>query len=55
VIIAWRQRLGPSAAGIDVVEVFTFGAAEAIATAYVALTGDGLAGGSLAGGVDVVA
>jgi hypothetical protein len=47
-IIALRQRLGSSAGSEDVgasVAELTFGAAAAIALAYVVLTGDGLAGG----------
>ena len=58
-IIAWRQRLGGTSPGIVEVAVglvgFTLGAAEAIALAYEALATGGLAGGSVAGGVEVVA
>ena len=57
-IIAWRQTLGFSSAGIEEVGAgfagFTFGAAEAMAPAYVALTGGGLATGWLAVGLVVV-
>jgi hypothetical protein len=47
VIIAWRQRLGSAGAmGIEAgIAELAFVAAEAIAIAYVVLTGDGLAGG----------
>ncbi len=58
-IMAWRQTLGVSAAGIEEVEAglskFTFEAAEAIAPAYVALGRGKLAGCCPARGVDAVA
>ena len=48
VIIAWRQRLGSSAGAVGIeagIAELAFVAAEAIALAYVVLTGDDLAGG----------
>ena len=48
VIIAWRQRLGSSAGAVGFesgIAELAFVAAEAIALAYVVLTGDDLAGG----------